>query len=85
MKRFLVLFPLLALTAPAMAAEPQPVGDQTRDWIELQASGTTASPVERGLPGDIAERSYQRYAESFSQEIPERLGREGFLSESGGN
>ena len=68
-----------------IAGEPQPVGDQTRHWIDLQASGTLASPEERTLPGEIAERSYERYAESFSQPIPETFEREGFLSDSGGD
>ncbi len=75
--------PLLA--ASAIAAEPQPVGDQTRHWVDLQTSGTVASPEERTLPGEIAERSYQRYAESFSQPIPETFAREGFVSDSGGD
>ena len=69
----------------ANAGEPQPIGDQTRHWIDLQASGTVASPEERPLPGEIAERSFERYAESFSQPIPDTFEREGFLSDSGGD
>lgn len=74
----------LAFSA-VMADEPQPVGDQTNHWLDLQASGTAASPVERSLPGEIAERSVERYVESFSQPIPETFDREGFVSDSQGD
>ena len=73
------------MAAPVLADEPQPVGDQTRHWLDLQASGTVASPEERNLPGELADRSYQRYADSFSQPIPETFEREGFVSDSGGD
>lgn len=69
----------------ARADEPQPVGDQTNQWLDLQASGTVASPEERPLPGEIADRSFERYAESFSQPIPEVFARDGFVSDSGGD
>ena len=70
---------LLAQQSSASGASAQE--SAARDWLELQTSGRAASPVARPMPGDIAERSYQRYAESFSQPIPEKLDREGFLDE----
>ncbi len=70
--------------APAAIAQQAGTPATARDWVELQKSGTAASPVPRPLPGDIAERSYQRYAESFSQPIPETLKREGFIEDGGG-
>lgn len=87
-----LLFPLGCLLAPlasaqeaagASAAPSAPAGS-ARDWIELQKSGAAASAVARPLPGELADRSFQRYADSFSQPIPETLNREEFLSEGGG-
>lgn len=80
---------LTAAVAPMVAgaedaATQQPAPGSARDWIELQTSGRAASPVARPLPGEIADRSYQRYAESFSKPIPDTLDREEFLSQGGG-
>ena len=80
---------MLGSTAPSIAQEPAPgtepvSGAAAQTWLELQKSGTAASPTPRPLPGEIAERSYERYANSFSTPIPDELGREGFLSGGGG-
>jgi hypothetical protein len=56
---------------PTAAAQ---VGDATRDLVALQRGGTAASPNERGIAGDVASRSYQRYLKSFDQPIPDRFG-----------
>lgn len=84
-----ILFPLLlallgAASASNAAETSEGDGLDVRAWTDLQKSGTAASPVSRPLPGEIADRSYKRYADSFSQPIPEHLGREGFVSDSGG-
>ncbi len=77
-----VLISSSGVVQAADAAEDK-VGDQTRQWTELQVSGSAASPVQRPLAGDIAERVFQRYADSYSHPIPEQLDREGFVSEGG--
>lgn len=77
----------LSAGAPTRAAAEEgtpPVPGSARDWVELQISGRAASPVERPLPGEMADRSYQRYVDTFSKPIPDTLAREGFLSEGGG-
>lgn len=81
-----ILFSLLLGAATAVGAAETSEGDglDLRAWTDLQKSGSAASPVARPLPGEIADRSFKRYAESFSQPIPEHLSREGFVSESGG-
>lgn len=79
---FLGLSPTLAGAQDA-AANPVAPGS-ARDWMELQKSGSAASPVARPLPGELADRTFQRYADSFSQPIPETLDREEFLSQGGG-
>ncbi|WP_420465136.1 DUF3613 domain-containing protein [Panacagrimonas sp.] len=75
----------LTLALPLAAQQTAaPAPASARDWVELQKGGTAASPVARPLPGDIADRTYRRYAESFSQPIPETLDREGFIEDGGG-
>lgn len=76
---------LFAGVAFAGESRVPPVGAETRAWLDLQARGTQASPVERPLPGEIAERSYQRYVKSFEQPIPATFDREQFVSGSGGS
>ncbi len=58
-------------------------GSETRAWLDLQTSGAQASTVERPLPGEIAERSYQRYVKSFEQPLPTEFEREQFVGGSG--
>lgn len=85
MKRLSLLLLPMTLALPLLAqAQDAASSGNAREWLELQKSGSAASPVARPLPGEIAERSYQRYAESFSQPIPKTLEREGFLSQGGG-
>lgn len=61
------------------------VGPETRSWVQLQTGNTAASPAERPMPGDIAEKVYQRHADSFARPIPESLGRQSFNEEGGGS
>lgn len=69
----------------AQESTPEPKSTSAAEaWLELQKSGTAASPTPRPLPGEIADRSYERYANSFSTPIPTELGREGFISGGGG-
>lgn len=83
-----LMFPLLLALAPQVFAQDAAANliapGSARDWLELQKSGSAASAVDRPMPGEIADRSFQRYADSFSQPIPETLNREEFLSENSG-
>lgn len=65
------------------AAEPR-VGDDTRAWLELQNSGNASLGVVRPMPGEVADKVYQRYLDSFDNEIPETYERESFVSSSSG-
>lgn len=67
------------------APDPEAVGAGTRTWVDLQTGGSAASNVDRPMPGDIADRVYQRHADSFAKPIPDSLGRESFVGESGGS
>lgn len=60
------------------AVEPQApyyanVGGATRHLLALQRSGQIASPVPRPVPGEVVQRSRERYLKSFEREIPERF------------
>ena len=75
----------LTFAATAALAEEvnEPVGTKTNAWVQLQTSGTAASPVERTMPGDIADKTYDRYANSFTHPIPEKFEREKFTEDGG--
>lgn len=85
MRRLMML--LLAATAlPALAqtaGEPAPIGQQTRAWLDLQASNSAALGAPEPVPGEVATRVYERYLKSFEHPIPEDFEREAFV-ESGG-
>ena len=71
---------LMLLTLPALAQEDTTTtqGASTREWLELQKSGSTASPESRPLPGEAADKVYQRYVDSYGRPLPETFPREGF-------
>lgn len=48
--------------------EPQPL---TKTWLELQRSGSQASPHAQTLSGPVMQNVYERYKESFSKPIPQ--------------
>ncbi|WP_225783578.1 DUF3613 domain-containing protein [Xenophilus sp. Marseille-Q4582] len=67
-----------ATAAEPTAAEPMApaaprVGESTQHLLALQRTGQLASPVPRPLPGEIAQRSRERYLKSFEHPIPERF------------
>ena len=65
------------------ATEPR-LGDDTRAWLELQNSGNASLGAVRPMPGEVADKVYQRYLDSFDNEIPETYERESFVSSSTG-
>lgn len=70
--------------AAAQAAEPAPLGTDTRAWLDLQKSPSAQANESRPVPGEVAERTYQRYVKSFDYPIPEQFKRESFKSSGGG-
>lgn len=70
-----------AIAADAVNA----VGPETRAWLDFQTGGTAASTVERPMAGEVADRVYQRYADSFAVPIPETFERERFIPSGGSN
>lgn len=76
----------LALSAAAPAAErplPKP-GTETRAWIELQKKQpATTTPDAPAMPGEVADKVYQRYVDSFAHPLPETFTRESFSTGSG--
>lgn len=82
MKFFVV--PLLLSLPWAVMADPKP-GTETRAWVQLQKNGKAASKQKRPVPGEVAEKSYERYVKSFDHPIPETYSRESFNSSGGGS
>ncbi|TJY56705.1 DUF3613 domain-containing protein [Sinimarinibacterium sp. CAU 1509] len=87
MKRWAIAAALALASATAWAADdaqalPQ-IGDSTRAWLELQSSGNASLGAVRPMPGEVAEKVYQRYLKSFEKEIPDKFDREQFVSSSG--
>ena len=84
---------IIALAAPLAQAEdaataqqeapPAQVGDETRAWLQLQASGAASVTTPATTSGEVADRVYQRYLKSFEHPIPEQFQRES-LSTGGG-
>lgn len=54
---------------------PQPkIGEATHKLLELQGRGVLASERQHPMPAAVAEKIYQRYVNSFTHPIPEKLG-----------
>jgi hypothetical protein len=81
MKKLLILLAFLTPVAHAeeMAAEPR-TGDETRAWIELQKSGSASVAAARPMTGEVADKVYKRYVDSFGHPIPDTFQREDFVS-----
>jgi len=75
--------PLLKADEPSNAdvAQPSPInktnsakfanGSATSAWLELQRSGSQASPYKQSVSGPVMENIYERYKASFSHPIPD--------------
>lgn len=81
----------LLLVTTAHAAPPrQPtpdgeaVGVRTQAWLDLQRSGNAALAAPRPMPGEVADKVYQRWLDSHGRPIPEQFAREAFAGGSGG-
>ncbi len=71
----------LLLAGTAQAAEPAtPQNSDTKAWLDLQISGSAAAQDERPMPGEIADKVYQRYVDSYAQPIPDTLKRDSFVT-----
>lgn len=80
------MHPLFLLTVAALAApltvgasEREALGKDARNWIEFQISGEAAERSPDGFSGEVAERVWQRYLDSFAHPIPERFERDRFI------
>lgn len=82
MKKLLLILTLLA-PAVASAGSVAPLGTHTRAWLELQKSGDAAGGPVRPLPGEVADKVWNRYLNSFGQPIPAGFQRERFVGGGG--
>ena len=84
-KIFLAAAVLMLASAAQAADAPAKPGESTRALLELQKRGTAAAPAKaaKTVPGEVADRVYQRYLNSFSHPIPASFPRESFGGGSG--
>ncbi|CAH1746296.1 conserved exported protein of unknown function [Thauera humireducens] len=60
----------------AALADTPSAGSAARQWLALQRSGAQASPHPQPLSGEVQQKIHERYVQSFSHPIPERLKQE---------
>ncbi len=71
---------LLLLSGVSWAGKPATrIGDDARNWLELQRGHEQASESPDRVAGEVADRAYQRYLKSFDHPIPEQYPRAGFV------
>lgn len=83
---WIVALSLAGLCGGAIADEAgeTQVGADTRTWLELQNSGNASLGAVRPMPGEVADKVYQRYLDSFDNQIPDTYERESFVSSGSG-
>lgn len=83
------LLMILALTMPfaAMADDKDAnyrLGEEVRAWTDLQKSGAASTPTAQPMPGEIADKVYDRYLKTFDTPIPQTFERESFVGGGSG-
>jgi len=82
------LLMILALTMSfsAMADDKDSnyrLGDDVRAWTDLQKSGAASNKTVQPMPGEIADKVYDRYMKSFDYAIPQNFNRDKFIAGGG--
>ncbi len=73
-----------AVRSAPVNAPPDASGVTLDSWVDMQVAGTQSVSESPALPGPIASKIYDRYANSFAHPIPDRFERENFGTGSGG-
>jgi len=85
------LLMIIALTMPfaAMADDKDTtqyhLGDEVHAWTDLQKSGAASNPNPQPMPGEIADKVYDRYLKTFDYVIPQSFERASFVGGGGGS
>jgi|GEM_PF-1813122 len=75
----------LVLAADSGEAVPGAAfGSQTEAWLSMQLNPAYTANDPRPIPGEVANKTYVRYLNSFSHPIPEQFERQSFSSSGGG-
>ena len=82
----LLALPVVAFaqSQPEGADDTAPVGTQTRSWVDLQVSNSVSRKTAPPMSGEVADKVYQRYQNSFTHPIPEQFSRDSFVSGGSG-
>lgn len=85
----LLMIVALAMPFAAMAGDKDNtqyhLGDEVRAWTDLQKSGLASNPNPQPMPGEIADKVYDRYLKTFDYAIPEAFNRDSFVSGGSGS
>lgn len=74
----------VALAADSGEAVPGAAfGSQTDAWLSMQLNPAYTANDPRPIPGEVANKTYIRYLNSFSHPIPEQFERQSFSSSGG--
>ncbi len=60
-------------TERSLSGATDVMGENSRDWLELQRGGEQSSLHEQRLTPAVQDRVYQRYLDSFEYPIPENF------------
>ena len=77
----------LTLATPLRAEDPAAApttGTETREWLVLQKSGNAAKGEARPMPGEVADKVFERYVDSFANPLPQSFPRDSMSSSGGG-
>jgi len=86
MKKFLMIIALIMpLTAMAEDKDTEyKLGDEVHAWTDLQKSGAASNKTPQPMPGEIADKVYDRYLKTFDYSIPQAFGRDSFVGGGSG-
>lgn len=87
MKKLLIVL-LLSMPFATFADENganYKLGDEVHAWTDLQRSGVASNPVVQPMPGEIADKVYDRYMKTFEYPIPQNFDRESFVGRGSGS
>lgn len=82
--RFAMCMMLLPVVMLGACASQPGTGRDTRAWMDLQKGGSAASAEPQPMTGEVADKVYQRYVDSFGYPLPEQFKRESIKSGEGG-
>lgn len=83
-KLLMTLILAIPVCAHAGGQNHPKLGEEVRAWTDLQRNGIASVREARPMPGEVADKVYERYLQSFATPIPKSFERENFVGGSSG-